>query len=105
MSITNVGSVLYTNAARALEAARKGAEAKKTEAAISAGSPDEGDKVTISSRGSDLGRLVELSKAAPEVDGARVAALKSSLEDGSLRVDSRELAAKMFQEMSLESLF
>ena len=107
MSISNVGSALYSDALRALDATRKTEQAKKGEASVEAdpGRREQGDKVTISSRGNGLGRLAELSKAAPEISSERVAELKSALENGSLTVDSRELAAKMFKEMSLESWF
>ena len=106
MSIGNISSVLYGDAVKALESTRKsdstkkgetGAESKKNQAA--------GDQVTISSKGNSLGRLAELTKTAPVVHSDKVAELKSALEDGSLKVDSRELAAKMFKEMSLESWF
>jgi len=103
MGINSVGSSLYIEALRALGTERKSGAGRKTEAAEK--SPAEGDKVTISSRGNDLGRLVELSRSAPEIDSERVAELKSALDDGSLQVDSRELAARMFKEMTLESWF
>ena len=104
MSINNVGSALYSDALRALDTTQKADQAKKGEVSSEAGSSrNQGDKVTISSRGNDLGRLAELAKAAPEIRSERVAELKSALEDGSLEVDSRELAAKMFKEMALES--
>jgi negative regulator of flagellin synthesis FlgM len=106
MSISNVGSALYSDALKALDGARKSSETKKGEVADSVGNNSAaGDKVTISSQGNNLGRLAELAKGAPEIRSERVAELKSALEDGSLKVDSRELAAKMFKEMSLESWF
>ena len=106
MSISNVGSALYSDAIKALDTTRKDGPSSKGEASTETGSSGEqGDKVTISSRGNDLGRLAELTKAAPEIHSERVAELKSALEDGSLKVDSRELAAKMFKEMVLESWF
>ena len=106
MSISNVGSALYSDAIKALDTTRKDEPARKGEVALEAGSSKaQGDQVTISSRGNDLGRLAELAKAAPEIRSERVAELKSALEDGSLKVDSRELAAKMFKEMALESWF
>lgn len=106
MSISNVGSALYSDALKALDGARKSEGSKKGETADSAGkNPAAADKVTISSQANNLGRLAELTKDAPEIRSERVAELKSALEDGSLKVDSRELAAKMFKEMSLESLF
>ena len=106
MSISNVGSALYSDALKALDGARKSGEVKKREVADTAGnSSGAGDKVTISSQGNNLGRLAELAKGAPEIRSEKVAELKSALEDGSLKVDSRELAAKMFKEMSLESWF
>ncbi len=104
MSISNVGTAQYSDAIKVLDTTRKGESARKGEAAADA-DRNRGDQVTISSRGNDLGRLAELAKAAPEIRSERVAELKSALEDGSLKVDSRELAAKMFKEMSLESLF
>ncbi len=104
MSISNVGSALYSDAVKALDTARKEGAARKGEVGTAVGSSsNQGDKVTISSRGNDLGRLVDLAKAAPEIRSERVAELKSALEDGSLKIDSRELAAKMFKEMALES--
>ncbi|MCD6429752.1 MAG: flagellar biosynthesis anti-sigma factor FlgM [Deltaproteobacteria bacterium] len=104
MSISNVGSALYSDAIKALDTTRKDGPSKKGESsAETASSGEQGDKVTISSRGNDLGRLAELSKNAPEIRSEKVAELKSALEDGSLKVDSRELAAKMFKEMTLES--
>ena len=106
MSISNVGAALYSDAVKVLDSTRKADSTRKGEsAAADGGSRDRGDQVTISSRGNDLGRLAELAKAAPEIRSERVAELKSALEDGSLNVDSRELAAKMFKEMSLESWF
>ena len=106
MSINNVGAALYSDAVKVLDSTRKADSTRKGEsAAADGGSRDRGDKVTISSMGNDLGRLAELTKAAPEIRSERVAELKSALEDGSLNVDSRELAAKMFKEMSLESWF
>ena len=106
MSIGNVGSALYSDALKALDGARKSGEVKKREVVDTAGnSSGAGDKVTISSQGNNLGRLAELAKGAPEIRSEKVAELKSALEDGSLKVDSRELAAKMFKEMSLESWF
>lgn len=106
MSISNVGSALYSDALKALDTTRKAETARKGEGAAEAGrSQAQGDKVTISTRGNDLGRLAELTKAAPEIRSEKIAELKSALEDGSLKVDSRELAAKMFKEMSLESWF
>ncbi len=106
MSINGVGSALYSEALRNLEASRKNdSERKSGNAAESAFARETGDKVTISSRGNDLGRLVELTKAAPEIDSEKVAQVKSALEEGSLAVDSRELAARMFKEMSLENWF
>ena len=106
MSINNVGAALYSDAVKTLEPTRKAESAKKGEAAAEAGSRrNKGDQVTISSRGNDLGRLAELAMAAPEIRSERVAELKSALEDGSLNVDSRELAAKLFKELSLESWF
>ena len=106
MSISNVGSALYSDAIKALDTTRKDGPLKKGESsAETASSGEQGDKVTISSQGNDLGRLAELSKNAPEIRSEKVAELKSALEDGSLKVDSRELAAKMFKEMSLESWF
>ena len=106
MSINGVGSALYSEALRNLEANRKSdSERKAGNAMEGAATRETGDKVTISSRGNDLGRLVELTKAAPEIDSEKVAQVKSALEDGSLAVDSRELAAKMFKEMSLENWF
>ena len=104
MSISNVASAQYSDALRALDTTRKAEQARKGEVSSEAGSGrNQGDKVTISSMGNDLGRLAELTKAAPEIRSERVAELKSALEDGSLKVDSRELAAKMFKEMALES--
>ena len=104
MSISNVGSALYSDALKALDTTRKADLERNSEVAVETGSSQEqGDKVTISSRGNDLGRLAELTKAAPEIRSEKVAELKSALEDGSLKVDSRELAAKMFKEMTLES--
>lgn len=106
MSISNVGSAQYSDAIKVLDTTRKAESGKKGGSAAETGSRGhQTDQVTISSRGNDLGRLAELAKAAPEVRSERVAELKSALEDGSLKVDSRELAAKMFKEMSLESLF
>jgi len=106
MSINGVGSALYGEALKNLELGRKSEpERKSGEMAERSESQAAGDKVTISSRGSDLGRLVELAKDAPEIDNERVTQVKSALEDGSLSVDSRELAEKMFKEMSLESWF
>ncbi|MEA3332380.1 MAG: flagellar biosynthesis anti-sigma factor FlgM [Pseudomonadota bacterium] len=106
MSISNVGTALYSDAIKVLDTTRKAESVRKGDSAAEAGSSrNRGDQVTISSRGNDLGRLAELAKAAPEIRSERVAELKSALEDGSLKVDSRELAAKMFKEMSLESLF
>lgn len=106
MSVSSVGSALYSDALKALDTSRKADAAKKGEVEVGVDrSQEQGDKVTISSRGNDLGRLAELTKAAPEIRSERVAELKSALEDGSLKVDSRELAAKMFKEMSLESWF
>ena len=106
MSISNVGSALYSDALKALDGARKSGGTKKGEVADTAGSGSgAGDKVTISSQGNSLGRLAELAKDAPEIRSDKVSELKSALEDGSLKVDSRELAAKMFKEMSLESWF
>ena len=106
MSIDNVGPALYSNAIKALDTARKDGSARKGEVVAEADSSrNQGDKVTISPRGNDMGRLVELAKTAPEIRSERVAELKSALEDGSLKVDSRELAAKMFKEMALESWF
>ncbi|RLB72271.1 MAG: flagellar biosynthesis anti-sigma factor FlgM [Deltaproteobacteria bacterium] len=106
MSVSSVSSVLYSDALKALDTSRKADAAKKGEVEVGVDrSQEQGDKVTISSRGNDLGRLAELTKAAPEIRSERVAELKSALEDGSLKVDSRELAAKMFKEMSLESWF
>ncbi len=101
MGINSVGSSLYIEALRALGSERKSGIGRKHEDAGKGAV--EGDKVTISSRGNDLGRLVELSRSAPEIDTERVAELKSALEDGSLKVDSRELAGRMFKEMTLES--
>ncbi len=103
MAINSIGSSLYAETLRALGAERKSGGLRKGETVGK--KTGEGDKVTISSRGNDLGRLVELSRSAPEVDSERVAELKSALEDGSLKVDSRELAARMFREMALESWF
>ena len=106
MSISNVGSALYSDSLKVLDSTRKSDLSRKEGGAAKAGgSRNRGDQVTISSRGNDLGRLAELAKAAPEIRSERVAELKSALEDGSLNVDSRELAAKMFKEMSLESWF
>ncbi len=106
MSIGNVGSALYSEALKALDGARKSGVVKKRDVAGAAGdSSGASDKVTISSQGNSLGRLAELAKGAPEIRSEKVAELKSALEDGSLKVDSRELAAKMFKEMSLESWF
>ncbi len=106
MGINNVSSALYSDAIKALETTRKDGPPRKNEASAETGtSGEQGDKVTISSRANDLGRLAELAKAAPEIRSEKVAELKSALEDGSLKVDSRELAAKMFKEMSLESWF
>ncbi|MCD6291941.1 MAG: flagellar biosynthesis anti-sigma factor FlgM [Deltaproteobacteria bacterium] len=106
MSISNVGSALYSDSLKVLDSTRKSDLSRKEGGAAKAGSSrNRGDQVTISSRGNDLGRLAELAKAAPEIRSERVAELKSALEDGSLNVDSRELAAKMFKEMSLESWF
>ncbi len=106
MSIGNVGSVLYSDALKTLDGVRKSGGASKGKVAGSTGdSSTAKDKVTISAQGNSLGRLAELSKDAPEIRSDRVAELKSALEDGSLKVDSRELAAKMFKEMSLESWF
>ncbi|MBN2809594.1 MAG: flagellar biosynthesis anti-sigma factor FlgM [Deltaproteobacteria bacterium] len=103
MSISNVGSALYSEALKALDTTRKADQTKKGGVAVSDGRQAQGDKVTISSRGNDLGRLAELAKAAPDIRSEKIAELKSALEDGSLKVDSRELAAKMFKEMALES--
>jgi len=106
MGISNVGSALYSDALKTLDGARKSGGTRKGEVADAVGSSTvAGDKVTISSQGNNLGRLAELAKDAPEIRSDRVAELKSALEDGSLKVDSRELAAKMFKEMSLESWF
>ncbi len=104
MGINSVAPA-YSDALKALDTTRKTDLARKGAALEAGRSQDQGDKVTISSRGNDLGRLAELTQAAPEIDSERVAELKSALEDGSLKVDSRELAARMFKEMSLESLF
>ncbi len=106
MSMNSVGPALYSDALKALETTRKADAARKGEVEAGAGrSQEQGDQVTISSRGNDLGRLAELTKVAPEIRSERVAELRSALEDGTLKVDSRELAAKMFKEMSLESWF
>jgi flagellar biosynthesis anti-sigma factor FlgM len=106
MSINSVGSALYSEALRNLETGRKSdPERKAGNPAEGSAARETGDKVTISSRGNDLGRLVELTKAAPEIDSEKVAQIKSTLEDGSLAVDSRELAARMFKEMSFENWF
>lgn len=106
MSISNVGTALYSDALKALGGTRKSGGTKKNDGAsgLNRGTSSE-DKVTISSKANNLGRLAELAKDAPEIRTEKVAELKSALENGSLKVDSRELAAKMFKEMSLESWF
>ena len=103
MSIDNVGPALYSDAIKAFETRKDGSGRKGEVAAEADSGRNQGDKVTISSRGNDLGRLVDLAKVAPEIRSERIAELKSALEDGSLKIDSRELAAKMFKEMALES--
>ncbi|MCK5679492.1 flagellar biosynthesis anti-sigma factor FlgM [bacterium] len=103
--ITNVGSVLYSDAVKTLDAARKSGGGKGETVAGAGRNQAQGDQVSISSKGNNLGRLAELSKDAPEIRSEKIAELKSALEDGSLKVDSRELAARMFKEMSLESWF
>lgn len=106
MSVNSVGQALYSDALKALNSTRKADSARKGGVATEAGkSQEQGDQVTISSRGNDLGRLAELTQAAPEIRSERIAELKSALEEGTLKVDSRELAARMFKEMSLESWF
>lgn len=50
------------------------------------------DKVSLSDA---LAQLEQTLAEVPEVDSARVEAIKSAIEDGSYQIDSQELARKM----------
>jgi negative regulator of flagellin synthesis FlgM len=65
---------------------------KTTQAASSSAPNTEADKVSLS----DTLSLLEQKLAdVPEVDAARVEAIKNAIDDGSYQIDSQELARKV----------
>jgi negative regulator of flagellin synthesis FlgM len=51
-----------------------------------------GDKVLLSGKSKEIGRIQEAAKAAPEERAERVAAIKRQIENGTYNVDGRKVA-------------
>ena len=72
----------------------KGVSAPGSETAKTAASTG-GDQVAISSHAQRIQSLETQIQQMPEVDTARVEAIKSAIEDGSYKVDAESTAQKM----------
>jgi len=55
------------------------------------------DRVELSTRKGEIEKLDKAVNALPDVRSERVAALKQQIADGSYKVDSKDVAAKMLQ--------
>jgi negative regulator of flagellin synthesis FlgM len=62
-----------------------------------------GDKVEISSRSRDLKKIHDLLGQTPDVRSEKVAALKKAVAEGTYRVSGENIAAKMIEEILVES--
>lgn len=58
------------------------------------------DSVSLSEAAIDLAAISRQLSAAPAVDAAKVAAVRSALESGSYEVDAREIARRLLQQES-----
>lgn len=54
-----------------------------------------GDNVSLSQEAHALGRVEQAMKKAPEVDEAKVAAIKQAIAEGSYQVNSERIAERM----------
>ncbi|MBI4214353.1 MAG: flagellar biosynthesis anti-sigma factor FlgM [Chloroflexi bacterium] len=59
-----------------------------------------GTQVEVSQEGRAINRARQLAAATPEVRADRVAALRAQIEAGTYRVDSRDLARRILEEIS-----
>jgi negative regulator of flagellin synthesis FlgM len=58
---------------------------------------DSSDSVSITESGRALAALSQAVQDAPEIDGARVAALKQAITSGSYSIDDEVIAARMLK--------
>lgn len=65
------------------------------ETPVTAAPNTEQDKVSLTDTATQLQALQQTVADLPEVDKARVDAIKAAIEDGSYQIDSKELARKM----------
>jgi negative regulator of flagellin synthesis FlgM len=56
------------------------------------------DKVAISSRAKDSAKAKEIAASSPDIDEAKVARLKSAIQNGSYKVDSDKVAERLVDE-------
>lgn len=62
-----------------------------------------GDKVEISSQSRDLKKIHDILAETPDIRSEKVAALKKAVAEGRYQVSAENIAAKMIQEILLES--
>jgi len=62
-----------------------------------------GDKVEISSQSRDLKKIHDILAQTPDIRSEKVAALKKAVEEGHYQVNAENIAAKIIQEMLVES--
>ena len=62
-----------------------------------------GDKVEISSQSRDLKKIHDILARTPDMRSEKVAALKKAVAEGRYQVSAENIAAKMIQEILVES--
>jgi negative regulator of flagellin synthesis FlgM len=62
-----------------------------------------GDKVEISSQSRDLKKIHDILGRTPDIRSEKVAALKKAVAEGRYQVSAEDIAAKMIQEILVES--
>lgn len=79
--------------------ARSGAET--SDASSPAANKHSADSVSLSNKGQSLNRVEAAIANVPDIDSQKVAAIKSSIEDGSYKINASAIAGKLLAQDEL----
>lgn len=80
-------------------------KARKAEGAPDETGPTSSDKVELSSNSRDVQKMQEILAQTPEMRMEMIEALKKEINEGTYRVDSRDIADKMLDDLLEEDKF
>jgi len=101
MDIKNVNNNVVTN--RSNESVKP--SSKDTTGANSNDAPVQADKVTLTQAISQVSNLEQTARSVNTDNSARIAEIKSAIQDGSYKVDAEKVADKLMQTEALFARF